>query len=81
MTMNSYVKALRLGIKTLDKTMNPNYVINEHGNLRLNDEIPMDYGGFNNFYDPKLLKNSIMPNLDKNSDELVWFLMKEYAST
>jgi len=68
MTMNTYVKKLRLAVKTLDKAINPDYIINEYGNLRLNDEIPMDFGGFNNFYDLKLVRNDVMPGLEHNSD-------------
>lgn len=78
-TMNSYAKKLRLSIKTLDNALNPNYKVNEHKLVRLNDTIPMDFGGFSNFYDPKLLKNEIMPNLGDNSDELLKFFMDNHA--
>lgn len=39
----------------------------------------MEFGGFNNFYDNKLIKNTIMPDLDKNSDELVEFFLRNHA--
>jgi hypothetical protein len=78
--MNTYVKKLRLAVKTLDKAINSDYIINEYGNLRLNDEIPMDFGGFNNFYDLKLLRNDVMPGLEHNGDDLVNFFVFNHAS-
>jgi hypothetical protein len=78
-TMNSYAKKLRLSIKTLDKNLNPDYIVNEHHNVRLNDCIPMDFGGFNNFYDSKLLENDMMPNLGSNSDELLKYFINNHA--
>lgn len=40
----------------------------------------MDFGGFNNFYDLKLVRNNVMPGLEQNSDELFNFFILNHAS-
>jgi hypothetical protein len=30
--------------------------------MRLNDEIPMDFGGFCKFYDPSLIQSTAIPS-------------------
>jgi hypothetical protein len=42
--------------------------------------IPMDFGGFNNFYDTKLVRNDVMPGLENNGDELINFFIENHAS-
>ena len=50
-TMNIYGKLVKRTIETLDESINPEYFDAPSMLMRLNDEIPMDFGGFCKFFD------------------------------
>lgn len=60
--MNIYVKLVNRTLKVLDHKKNLEYFDEPSELMRLNDEIPMDLGGFCKFYDPELWKNDYIEN-------------------
>lgn len=59
-TMNIYVKLVNRTLKVLDLKKNLEYFDEPSELMRLNDEIPMDFGGFGKFYDPEVFKNDFI---------------------
>ena len=55
--MNIYGKLVKRFIEVLDHKKNLEYFNEPSELMRLNDEIPMDFGGFNKFHDPWIVDN------------------------
>ena len=55
--MNIYGKLVKKTIETLDEGINPTYFDEPSKLMRLNDEIPMDFGGFCKFFDTSVFGN------------------------
>lgn len=56
-TMNIYAKLVKRTIEVLDESINPTYFDGQSELMRLNDEIPMDLGGFCKFFDTSIFVN------------------------
>ena len=48
--------------------------------MRLNDEIPMDFGGFNKFHDPWLVDNETSENFHDGEDLMKYFVMMIFTT-
>ena len=47
--------------------------------MRLNDDIPFDFGGFSSFYDKSLVENKRMKNLADGADELMEYFIQNHT--
>lgn len=47
--------------------------------MKLNDDIPFDFGGFSNFYDTSLIDNKIMQSLTEGGDELMDYFIQNHT--
>jgi hypothetical protein len=48
--------------------------------MRLNDEIPMDFGGFCKFHDPWIVDNETPENFHDGETLMRYFVMMIYAN-
>lgn len=81
-TMNIYGKLVKRTIETLDESINPEYFNAPSHLMRLNDEIPMDFGGFCRFFDKSVFiseeeNEEGLQNMENfhNGDELFEYLI------
>lgn len=55
--MNIYGKLVKRFIEVIDHDKHLRYFSEPSELMRLNDEMPMDFGGFNKFHDPWIVDN------------------------
>lgn len=79
-TMNIYGKLVKRFIEVLDHHKNLEYFNEPSELMRLNDEIPMDFGGFCKFHDPWIVDNETPENFHDGETLMKYFIMMIFAS-